>query len=109
MPLQAKKVVIIGGSSGIGLATAKAVSSAGANVLIASRSEEKLRKAKAEIGGNTEMASLDITQEKGVKDFFERVGPFDHLVITAAVVATGPFLKLDASAARSVFDSKFWG
>ena len=50
MKLQNQKVVIIGGSSGIGLATARAALDEGASVIIASRSREKLEKANQQIG-----------------------------------------------------------
>ena len=48
--MKSKKVVVIGGSSGIGLATAKGAVALGAEVIIASRTPEKLERAKQEIG-----------------------------------------------------------
>jgi NAD(P)-dependent dehydrogenase (short-subunit alcohol dehydrogenase family) len=62
MSLKEKKVVIIGGSSGIGLASAKAATAAGAYVLIAGRSQEKLHRALAEIEGEVEAHSIDVTK-----------------------------------------------
>jgi len=107
--LENKKVVIIGGSSGIGLATAKAVVAAGGNVIIASRSESKLNKAKAEIGVGVEAYSLDVASEERVKSFFEKVGNFDALVITAVAAVMGPFLEIESDLARQAFEIKFWG
>jgi len=109
MKLQGKKVVIIGGSSGIGLATAKAAASEGAQVVIASRSEEKLRKAAAEIKGKVESIPVNTLEEASVKALFERTGEFDHLATPGSEAAWGPFLELDLRAAKSGFDSKFWG
>lgn len=109
MSLKEKKVVIIGGSSGIGLASAKAATAAGAYVLIAGRSQEKLHKALAEIEGEVEAHSIDVTKEREVEDFFARIGPFDHLVTTAATGTVGPFLLMKSVAVREVFASKFWG
>ena len=109
MSLENKKVVIIGGSSGIGLATAKAAVSEGASVVIESRSEEKLNSARTEIGSNCEVLPLDFTREDSVKNFFDQSGEIDHLVTTAMTGAMGPFLELDTATARAVFDSKFWG
>lgn len=109
MTLRDKKVVIIGGSSGMGLATAKAAAAEGALVVIASRSEEKLRSASDEIEAEVMVHPLDVTREDLVRDFFGEIGDFDHLVTTAATGATGPFLQLDTPSFRSVFDSKFWG
>jgi len=109
MNLQGKKVVIIGGSSGIGLATAKAAAAEGAQVIIASRSEEKLRKATAEIKGKVESIRVNTLEESSVKALFERVGALDHLVTPGSEVTWGPFLDMELGAAKSGFDSKFWG
>jgi NAD(P)-dependent dehydrogenase (short-subunit alcohol dehydrogenase family) len=109
MKLQGKKVVIIGGSSGIGLATAKAAAAEGAQVIIASRSEEKLRKAAAEIKGRVESIRVNTLEESSVKALFERVGPLDHLATPGSEAVWGPFLSMELGAAKAGFDSKFWG
>jgi NAD(P)-dependent dehydrogenase (short-subunit alcohol dehydrogenase family) len=109
MSLKDKRVVIIGGSSGMGLASAKAAAAAGAYVLIAGRSREKLRKALDEIEGEADAHALDVTREGDVKDFFARLGAIDHLVTTAATGATGAFLEIETANVRAVFESKFWG
>ncbi len=109
MPLTDKRVVIIGGSSGIGLATAHAAAEAGAYVLIAGRSREKLHKAMEEISGDVDGHTLDVTKEDEVRDFFAGIGTLDHLVTTAASGVTGPFLQLESAVVREVFESKFWG
>ena len=100
MNLQGKRVVIIGGSSGIGLATAKAAVSAGAKVLIAGRSVQKLEQAQVEIGGDVEISSLDLVEENAVKKFFAEAGIIDHLVIPGSSVKTGAFRELETSDAR---------
>ncbi|HEY6871340.1 MAG TPA: SDR family oxidoreductase [Geobacteraceae bacterium] len=109
MSLKEKKVVIIGGSSGMGLASAKAAAAEGAYVLIAGRSQERLKKALDEIEGEAEAHALDVTREEEVRDFFAGLGTYDHLVTTAATGAAGPFLEIESAAVRSVFESKFWG
>jgi NAD(P)-dependent dehydrogenase (short-subunit alcohol dehydrogenase family) len=109
MSLTDKRVVIIGGSSGMGLATARAAAAADAYVLIAGRSKEKLHRAMEEIEGEVEGHVLDVTREDEVRDFFAGVGSLDHLVTTAATGVSGPFLQLESSAVRGVFESKFWG
>jgi len=109
MNLQGKKVVIIGGSSGIGLATAKAATAKGAQVVIASRSEEKLRKATAEIKGKVESIPVNMLEESSVKALFDRVGALDHLATPGSEAVMGPFLGLEIGAAKAAFDSKFWG
>ena len=109
MSLQGKTVVVIGGSSGIGLTTAKALVDAGAGVIISSRSEKKLEEAKNTIGGKVEAYSLDVTREEDLKRFFGNVEAFDHLVFTAVKGANGLFLDMDTATAREVFETKFWG
>ncbi len=109
MNLQGQRIVIIGGSSGIGLATAKLAAGEGAEVIIASRSEEHLRKAKEEIGGNVESFTVNIMDEESIKGLFYQVGELDHLTTPGNEAAMGPFLKLDTAKARGAFDSKFWG
>jgi NAD(P)-dependent dehydrogenase (short-subunit alcohol dehydrogenase family) len=103
------KVIIVGGSSGIGLAVGKLTSQMGAQTVIASRSLEKLENARRTIGPATECHALDMTDERAVDAFFEAVGPYDHLVITAAIAIMGPFRDLPIERAQAFFESKFWG
>jgi NAD(P)-dependent dehydrogenase (short-subunit alcohol dehydrogenase family) len=93
----------------MGLSAASLLAEAGAKVVIASRSESKLEEAKKVIGRPVEVHTLDIKNEPQVSAFFAERGAFDHLVITAADAATGPFLEVPVSAAQDFFDSKFWG
>jgi NAD(P)-dependent dehydrogenase (short-subunit alcohol dehydrogenase family) len=102
------KTIIIGGSSGMGLAIAQKLFSLGHAIIIASRSKEKLAKAKALIG-EIETYSLDITDENSVIEFFQNIGSFNHLVITAADFTMGPFLDMQTDLAKQFFNSKFWG
>jgi NAD(P)-dependent dehydrogenase (short-subunit alcohol dehydrogenase family) len=107
--LKDKKVVIIGGSSGIGFESAKQVIAQGAEVIIASRSEDKLQNAKEKLGDRATALILDTTQEQQVQSFFEKVGRFDHLVVSAAETSGGSFLQTDTVKARQLFENKFWG
>jgi NAD(P)-dependent dehydrogenase (short-subunit alcohol dehydrogenase family) len=104
-----KKIVIIGGSSGIGLAVAKAAINEGAKVIIASRSAEKLAKAKRELNNSTETFQLDLLREKTIKAFFEKIGSFDHLQLPGSEVRFGSIDTLSIEDAKYSFDSKFWG
>lgn len=108
-PLERKKVVVVGGSSGMGLATAKLAAGAGAEVVIAGRSAEKLEAAAREIGVGVEARVLDLTQESLVRPFFEEVGEVDHVVLPGSSVQAGSLKDLDVAMARASMESKFWG
>jgi NAD(P)-dependent dehydrogenase (short-subunit alcohol dehydrogenase family) len=84
MSLKNQKIVVVGGSSGMGLAAAQALAKAGAVVVIAGRSQEKLDTAKIAISGEVQTYRLDFTDESMVGDFFTRTGKIDHLVVAAA-------------------------
>lgn len=103
------KVLIIGGSSGIGAATAQAFATRGAQVTIASRSQTKLDAVAQSIGANVQTVILDTTDEAAVSRFFTNAGTFDHVVISAAQTPGGPVRKLALDDAYAAMDSKFWG
>jgi len=109
MRLSEKKVLVIGGSSGMGLAVATAAVQAGATVLIASRSESRLKEAAAKIGSGVNWHPVDFTDEISVKRLFDFVGPIDHLVISGSAVRTGPLKDLPIADAKFSMDSKFFG
>jgi NAD(P)-dependent dehydrogenase (short-subunit alcohol dehydrogenase family) len=108
--LHNKTVLIIGGGTGIGLVVAKLAANAGANVMLASRSADKLGKAAESIGHGTRLEQVDVTDETSVSDMFGRIGQIDHLVVTSR--QTQPpqnILESDYSSVRAAFDVKFWG
>ena len=81
MRLKDQKIVVVGGSSGMGLAAQQALAQENATILIASRSSEKLEAAKVRISGEVETANLDFTDESAVEKFFAATGIIDHLVL----------------------------
>jgi NAD(P)-dependent dehydrogenase (short-subunit alcohol dehydrogenase family) len=83
MSLIQQRVVVIGGTSGIGLATAHAAVDAGANVIIASRRQASVDAALGELSTDATGHALDVLDGAAVRSFFEAVGEFDHLVYTA--------------------------
>ncbi|HYF16238.1 MAG TPA: SDR family oxidoreductase [Ramlibacter sp.] len=112
--LQGQQVVVIGGSSGMGLATAQAAAAAGARVLVAGRDEAKLARAAERIGSGAAARRLDITDEAAVQRFFAALDGLDHLVVTAhaSSVVTGAIdtlANMSIAAARAFMETKFWG
>ena len=107
MLLAGKKVVVVGGSSGIGLATAELAKSEGADVVIASRNADRL-KAVAEKLGATAIPT-DVTGDQSVIDLFRKCGPVDHVVVTAAQLRSGPFKSVSMEDVRATMEGKFWG
>ena len=112
--LRDQQVVVIGGSSGMGRAVARAAVAAGARVIIAARDEAKLARAATDIGGAIATRRLDITDEGAVAAFFEATGPIDHLVVTAhaSSAVTGAIdtlANMSIAAARAFLETKFWG
>lgn len=100
MSLKNKKVVIVGGTSGIGLATAQAAALQGAELVIASSSSNKVKEAKTLIQGKVEGHVLDVTNEQDIEKFFQTIGNFDHLVVTIGRINFKPFLEESIAEAR---------
>ena len=107
--LEGKHVVIVGGSSGMGKATAKMAVALGATVTIASRNAGRLKAAAIEIGGEVKATPLDMTDEVGVKAWAAGLGKVDHLVISASSVAHGAYVDLPTQDLREMIEAKFIG
>jgi NAD(P)-dependent dehydrogenase (short-subunit alcohol dehydrogenase family) len=107
--LQGKRVIILGGSSGIGLAVAEQASSEGAKVVVVSSNPERVQKAVQSIGGEVDGQTVDLSEEQAVAALFTKLGPFDHLIFTA-----GDSLRLhelaatDLKQARRAFELRYW-
>ena len=107
--LNTKKVLVVGGSSGIGLATAEAAANLGAVVTIASRDETRLRQAASTLRGDVSVRVLDVQKNESIVTMFEETGPFDHIIVTASAAKAGPVRELALEDAYASMDSKFWG
>ncbi len=110
MKLTGQKIVILGGSSGIGLATAQAAAREGASVVIASSRKARVDEALATLPKDSEGHALDLTEEAAVKAFFNRIGAFDHLVFTAGEsLQLSRLEETDLATARRFFELRYWG
>ncbi|HTA56518.1 MAG TPA: SDR family oxidoreductase [Candidatus Baltobacteraceae bacterium] len=104
-----KRVVIVGGSSGIGLAVAEEAASQGADVVIVSSSAERVHEAIKSIGGAARGQAVDVSDEKAVESFFTNLGGFDHLVFTAGdSLQLNELAKTDLKQARRAFELRYW-
>ncbi|GAA1331004.1 SDR family oxidoreductase [Pseudonocardia xinjiangensis] len=110
MALSGQRIVIIGGSSGMGLASARAASAAGAAVTIASSDQGRLEAALAGLPGSCEGVVVNTRNEADVAALFAGVGELDHMVYTAGDTARPqPLGDLPLDAARELFEVRFWG
>jgi NAD(P)-dependent dehydrogenase (short-subunit alcohol dehydrogenase family) len=103
--LEGQRVVVVGGTSGMGLATVRATAAAGAEVVAAGRRPVAQR----EPVPGVQAAEVDVTDEQSVRRLFQRVGELDHLLVTASAGTPGAFVDQDLTTARSFMDGKFFG
>jgi NAD(P)-dependent dehydrogenase (short-subunit alcohol dehydrogenase family) len=108
-----ERALVVGGSSGMGLALARSLLADGAEVTIVGRSEARLVEARKNLPNSERLLAIaaDVTQEDQVARLFERTGQFDHIVTTAADIdgAYQPLPALEIAAAIRVVHSKFLG
>jgi len=107
--LEGKRVVLMGASSGIGFATAKAAAEEGANVVIVSSNQQRIDNALAELPSGSEGFAVDLSKEENIKEFFGKIGSFDHLVFSAGENLTlNNISETDIDQARDFFTLRFW-
>lgn len=107
MQFSEKKIVVVGGSSGIGYATAAQAKALGGEVVIASRPGERLDSAARSLG--VKGIAADVTSDEAVEKLFKQCGAVDHVIVTAAQLRTGPIKTLPIAEARATMEGKFWG
>src|SRR5882757_160505 len=107
--LRNKRVVVLGGSSGIGMAVAEQASTQGARIVIASSNPERVQSAVEKLEGNAQGHTLDLTDESAVENFFAKLGAFDHLVFTAGdSLHLHDLATTDLKQARRAFELRYW-
>jgi NAD(P)-dependent dehydrogenase (short-subunit alcohol dehydrogenase family) len=101
--LQSRRTAILGGTSGIGLSTARLLAERGADVTVGGRDERRLEEAKAQIENGARTIQVDATDHDSLREFFESAGPIDDLVIT--VTRRGGAGPVEALADKDMADA----
>ena len=105
-----QRIIVIGGSSGIGLAVAKAAEDAGADVLIASSSETKLDQALKQLSGKVKGVIVNVANEESVQSLFHEIDEIDHIAVTVGTAyQPAPVAESDLSESHKPFLVKYWG
>jgi NAD(P)-dependent dehydrogenase (short-subunit alcohol dehydrogenase family) len=105
-----KRIVVLGGSSGIGLAVAQQAVARGAHTIIASSNADRVQQALATLDGKAEGHTLDLSNEREIQNFFQRMGDFDHLVFTCGdTLQLNELATTDLTKARQAFELRYWG
>jgi NAD(P)-dependent dehydrogenase (short-subunit alcohol dehydrogenase family) len=106
MNIAKQRVVVLGGTSGIGYATAEAAVDRGAEVVVVSRNDQRVRDAAARLGATGMTADLSDPPPA----LFDEIGDFDHLVYTAGEpLSLMPVASLDLGRARDFFGLRYFG
>jgi NAD(P)-dependent dehydrogenase (short-subunit alcohol dehydrogenase family) len=107
--LRDKRVIVVGGSSGIGLAVAEQAGSQGAQVVIVSSNQERIQKAIESLGPEAQGHAVDVSDEQAVATLFSKLGAFDHLVFTAGdKLYLSDLAAADLQQARSALELRYW-
>ena len=110
--LSGKRVVVIGGSSGIGFAIAAGALADGAEVVVGSSNPQNVEAAVGRLGDGASGHAVNVREEADVGAFFERAGAFDHLAFTAGDWGGRGAREIgdtDLGQAAHLFDVRFWG
>ena len=113
LSLEGRRAIFVGGSSGLGLASAQLFHRLGASVFLSGRSRERLEDAVDHFkdGARVDVAEMDVTEASSICSVFSDLdqNSIDYLVVTAGQTAHGPFAEAPVAEFRKIFDSKFWG
>ncbi|MBZ5762476.1 SDR family oxidoreductase [Rhizobium sp. VS19-DR104.2] len=107
--MSSQHIIIVGGSSGIGLATARLLLGQGHRVTITGRSAERLDAARTLLSGNLDTLVMDAAEPAGLPGAFERIGRFDHLVLAlGSGKGAGPFASVPLADVKAGFEEKVY-
>jgi NAD(P)-dependent dehydrogenase (short-subunit alcohol dehydrogenase family) len=97
--LSGRRIALLGGTSGIGLAAARLALEAGASPIVVGRDQARLDAARRELGG-VEAVSLDVSDDEAVRTFFVETGTLDHVFVTAGAPHYALLEEIDMEEAR---------
>ena len=101
-------VVLIGGSAGIGLATARLARAEGAQVIVTGRDPGRLQRAADELEARSS-AAFDAADPTALEQFLDGLPqPVDHILVTAGRPYYGPLADIDVAQAQRSFDEHLW-
>src|ERR1700747_456314 len=107
--LSGKRIVVLGGSSGIGLAVAQQAVAQGATAIVASSNADRVKQAVATLDGHSEGRALDLANERDIENFFQDIGDFDHLVFPPGdALQLKELAATDLSKSRRAFELRYW-
>lgn len=107
--LEGQHVLVLGGGSGFGLATAQHAHRLGARVTIASRSKERLEKARSQVGERCAIAEADVRDEESMQRLFKALGDLDHIFFSAGTHPRALVKDAQVSDVRTGLEERFWG
>jgi NAD(P)-dependent dehydrogenase (short-subunit alcohol dehydrogenase family) len=108
--LKDKRILILGGTSGIGLAVADASLKHGAEVIVVSSDRERVDSALTQLGAGATGFDADLSSEAVTAALFSKIGAFDHLAFTAGdTVLQRPASEMKLGDAKNFFGLRFWG
>ena len=102
------EVVVLGASSGMGLATARAAAAEGATVTLVARRVEPLERARDSIGGSSRAEALDAADADAVEALFAELGTVDHVVSFTGDQPTGTVASTDHDTYVRALDARVW-
>jgi NAD(P)-dependent dehydrogenase (short-subunit alcohol dehydrogenase family) len=108
--LSGQRVVLLGGTSGIGLATALAAANDGASVIVVSSTQQKVDEALSLLPQDSSGFTANLGKEIEIEELFARIGEFDHLIFTAGdTLRFEELIEIDIEKAKQSINLRFWG
>ncbi len=106
--LRDRTVMVVGGTSGMGLATAQCVLAEGARVAVVGRGSDKAAAAASTLGPDVVTGALDAADEDALRTFADQLDVIDHVVSFTGLQPAAPVAEADHDMFASAFDARVW-